>query len=400
MLSRIRDRNIWLIYGATVLLTVAYGIAVAVLAVFLKQRGYSKPDIGELATIFASGIAIFALPMGKLIRRFSARTTLVASLVGYAIVIALFPYVAHSFWLAAGVRFIDGACSVGIWVSSETILLSRAKGGQKAFVTSLYAISVGIGYLVGPVVAPLLMSLVSLDLIFVCSGVLSTLSALLLFARLDPDATHESEAGELSRSDLSSSQLLWKIKTSCFGTFAYGYFQSSIVLFMPLYLIEVKGIEERSTVALFAFFALGMLTFANAAGRLGDRFGHLLLMRLLGVIGCGVVASFIYVDAYWVMAISVTLAGATLASISPISLALQGVIVAPPDYNRSNAIYNVFYAAGMLVGPLISSRIFDTFGGITMMLHLAGLWATFVVFAAVFANDDPARVSGKAAAST
>ena len=70
---------------------------------------------------------------------------------------------------------------------------------------------------------------------------------------------------------------------------------------------------------------------------IGDRFGHLLLMRVLAVIGCGVVASFIYVDTYWVMMISVTMAGATLASISPISLALQGVIVDPPDYKRSNA---------------------------------------------------------------
>ena len=90
MPSRIRDRNIWLIYAATVLLTIAYGVAVAVLAVFLKGRGYTKPDIGELATVFASGIVIFALPMGKVIKRVSARTTLTVSLLGYAVVIAAF----------------------------------------------------------------------------------------------------------------------------------------------------------------------------------------------------------------------------------------------------------------------------------------------------------------------
>jgi MFS family permease len=397
--SRIRDRNIWLIYGATALLTIAYGVAVAVLAVFLKGRGYTKPDIGELATIFAAGIVLFALPMGKVIKRLSARRTLTISLLGYAVVITLFPYVAHDFWLTAGVRFIDGACSVGIWVSSEVILLSRAKGGQKAFVTSLYAISVGVGYLVGPFLAPALMLIMPIDFTFVVSGVLATLGGLLVWWRLDPDVTHHGEDGEESALETSAKQILWKIKTSCFGTFAYGYFQSAIVLFMPLYLIEVKGIEEKATVALFGFFALGMLSFANPAGRLGDKFGHLLLMRVLGILGCGVVASFIYVDAYWIMAISVTLAGATLASISPISLALQGVIVEPPDYNRSNAIYNVFYAAGMLVGPLISSRIFEAAGGIAMMVHLALLWALFVAFATVFANDDPARQVLKAKAA-
>jgi MFS family permease len=231
----------------------------------------------------------------------------------------------------------------------------------------------------------------------VIAGILSTVAAVLVLMRLDPDVKHEGEGGAVSRTSLSGGELLWKIKTSCFGTFAYGYFQSSIVLFMPLYLIEVKGIEERATVALFGFFALGMLTFANFAGRLGDRHGHLLLMRLLGIAGCGVVASFVYVNHYWLMAAFVCAAGVTLASISPISLALQGVIVEPPDYRRSNAIYNVFYAAGMLVGPLISSRIFERAGGGMMMTHLAGLWAVFVAFTIVFAADDPAYVAKKAA---
>lgn len=401
MLKSIRDRNIVLVYAATVLLTIAYGTALGVLAVFLDKKGYSKPDIGELAVIFASGIALFALPMGKVIKHLSARYTLIGSLIGYAIVITIFPYVADHFWLIALVRFIDGACSVGIWVSSETILLSRADQRQKAHVTSLYAISVGIGYMIGFGLAPVLMFLPSHELIFVVSGALSTLSGLVLLVKLDPDVEHADEDGSVvSRTATSAAQLLWKIKTSCFGTFAYGYFQSSIVLFMPLYLIEVKSIPEKETVSLFLFFALGMLSLANPAARLGDRFGHLLLMRVLAVIGCAVVASFIYVDAYWVMMISVTLAGATLASISPISLALQGVIVDPPDYNRSNAIYNVFYAGGMLVGPYISSRIFEGAGGITMMLHLAALWAFFVVFSMAFANDDPARMERKAAAST
>jgi MFS family permease len=391
VLGGIKDRNIWLIYGATVLLTIAYGIAVAVLSVFLEARGYTKERIGDLAVIFAAGVASFALPVGRIIKRASARTTLIVATLGYAVVIALFPYVVKSFWLAAVVRFIDGACSVSIWVSCETILLSRATSGQKAYITSLYAVSIGVGYLLGPFVAPGLMSIMVLDMTYVVAGVLSAASALLLWLRLDPDVQHDGPEGALSKSALPASSLLWRIKTSCFGTFAYGYFQASIVLFMPLFLIESKGVEKRATVALFGFFALGMLLSANPAGRLGDKYGHLLLMRILGAIGCGVVACFIYIDHYWLMAAAVAAGGATLASISPISLALQGVLVSPLDYRRSNALYNVFYAAGMLSGPFISSRIFEHAGGSVMMLHLAGLWAAFVLFTIVFAADDPAR---------
>jgi MFS family permease len=390
VLRGIKDRNIWLIYGATVILTIAYGIAVAVLSVFLEARGYTKTDIGKLAVIFAAGLACFALPVGRIIKRLTARTTLIAATLGYAAAIALFPYVVHDFWLAAAVRFVDGACSVSIWVSCETILLSRATSNQKAFITSLYAVSIGIGYMVGPAIAPGLMSIMVIDMTYVIAGVLAAVSAAVLWARLDPDVQHEAE-GAHSSSGMPSKSLLWKIKCSCFGTFAYGYFQASIVLFMPLFLIEAKGIDKRATVGLFAFFALGMLVSANPAGRLGDKYGHLLLMRILGTIGCAVVAGFIYIDHYWLMAVAVAAGGATLASISPISLALQGVIVSPLDYRRSNALYNVFYAVGMLLGPFISSQIFERAGGSAMMLHLAGLWAAFVLFTIVFAADDPNR---------
>jgi hypothetical protein len=44
----------------------------------------------------------------------------------------------------------------------------------------------------------------------------------------------------------------------------------------------------------------------------------------------------------------------------------------------------------MLLGPPISSRIFQSHGGAAMLFHLAALWALFVVFSVFFYRDDPA----------
>lgn len=71
------------------------------------------------------------------------------------------------------------------------------------------------------------------------------------------------------------------------------------------------------------------------------------------------------------------------------SLALQGHVVDKVDLARANAIYNVFYAAGMLVGPPLSSALFAWRGGPAMLYHLAGLWAAFALFTVVFRRDDP-----------
>jgi MFS family permease len=390
VLRRITDRNIWLVYGATLAVGLAYGIAISILAIFLDDKGYDPADIGSLAVWFALGIAALAIPTGSLIRRYSARATLIAALAGYAFSITLFPYVAHNFALVAAVRFVDGACSVGIWISCETILLSRADARHKAFVTSLYAIAIALGYIVGPLCARLIVSLYPLHSAFVIAGVIAIGTAALVWWRLDPDVPIETKPGQSPTHETSYASLCWNIKTSLFGTFAYGYFQASVVLFLPLYLIAAKGVEREQTIIIPAFFALGMLVFTNFAGRLGDRFGHLLLMRVLSFVGMFTVLGFVWLDAFAAMAVAVFVAGATLASISPVSLALQGVIAEPRDYARATAVYNAFYAAGMLAGPPASGMLLKTSGGPLMLYHLAALWGAFCLFTVLFARDDPA----------
>ncbi len=407
MLSRIPDRNIWLIDGAIFLLSLGYGIVLSILALYLDARGLGKTQIGELAAWFALGIVCFSIPIGFLIRRFSARATLVASLAGYAVAVTAFPFLPTYAAMVAD-RFLDGACSVGVWVSCETILLSRADRRDKAFVTSLYAVSMALGYVVGPFISKLVVALWAVRWAFVVAGGVAAAASVMILLRLDPDVAHDHAAAEPSRAvdpvssirapASSSLAVLWRIKTSCFATFAYGYFQASVVPFLPLYLIAHKGITPQQTILIPVFFGVGMLGFSVVAGRLGDRYGHLLLMRGLATVGTLMILGFVFLDEYAAMCAAVLVAGASLASISPVSLALQGVITPHQDLSRANAVYNVFYAAGMLLGPLASGWIFQTRGGVPMLYHLVGLWSAFIVFTLAFAGDDPAAQRRRAAA--
>jgi MFS family permease len=395
VLRRIRDPNIRLVYLAIFLLGTAYGISIAVIAIHLDARGFSKSDIGQLAAIFASGIIAMSLPVGALLRRFSAKATLTASLLGYAVTVGVFPLL-HGYWPIALVRFFDGAFSVGIWVSCETILLMRADEDNKAYVTSLYAVAIAIGYVVGPLAARPIARALSIQASFFVAAAIAALSGILVLARLDrdpPGAHHATSGSGQGVPRDRAIELIARIKTSCFATFAYGYFQASVVLFLPLYLVESKGIAREQTILIPAFFAGGMLLFSNVAGRIGDRVGHLLVMRVLAAIGLTMILAFVFLDSFALMGVAVFAAGATIASISPVSLALQGVVAPKHDYSRANGIYNVFYSAGMLLGPPVSSVIFRSFGGAAMLYHLAALWMAFVAFATVFAADDPAHAA-------
>jgi MFS family permease len=393
LLKKIQDRNIWLVYASILVLGVGYGISLSLIAVHLDARGFAKTQIGSLAVWFALGLVSFSIPAGAILRRVSAKATLMVSLAGYAACVAVFPWL-HSYQAIAAARVLDGAFSVGVWVSCETILLARAEQGMKAFVTSVYAMSLAIGYILGPIVARVIVLFAPNWIAFGTAGVLA-LGAAAIASGLDPDpaAAHRTaDAAQAAGGEgaLKLGALLGRIKTSCFATFAYGYFQASVVLFLPLFLGHDKHIEQGKTIIIPAFFAAGMLLFSNAAGRLGDRVGHLLVMRVLGAVGALMIAGFVWLDAWPLMCAAIFVAGATLASISPVSLALQGVVVDAGSYARANSVYNGLYALGMLVGPPVSSLLFQGLGGGAMLGHLAALWVAFVVFTLVFAKDDPA----------
>jgi MFS family permease len=388
--SRIADRNIWVIYAAILLLGVAYGVSIAVLAIHLDAHHIPKLAMGGLAAAFALGIVTFAIPAGSLIARFGAKKTLLVALVGYAACVTAFPFLGTIAQLSVA-RFFDGAFSVCVWVAAETALLSRSDKSNKAFVMSLYAMSLAIGYVLGPILATGLVPFFGSSATFIAAGVLAIVAAFVVFMQLASDAP-KAKAHEDADDDAPESagkMVFWRTKTSCFATFSYGYFQASVVLFLPLFLIKEKSVPEGKTILITAFFAAGMLVASTLVSRLGDRHGHLLVMRVLGTIGGAMVASFVLLDSFAAMCVAVFVAGATLASISPVSLALQGVVTPKRDLNRANAFYNAAYAAGMLIGPPVSSWLFTRFGGGAMLYHLAGLWAAFVTFTIVFAADDP-----------
>jgi len=390
------------LYAATVPFGIGCGVSLGLTPLHLDAHGFTKQDIGTLSLFFAGGLVLFSLPVGMLIRRFSAERILAICLFGYAICLVAFPHLT-TYESIAFVRFFDGVSTIGVWVGSETVLLAQARKEHKAYLTTLYAIWLASGYVVGPFLARGLTSLVADNRISFAAGALFEIAAaIFVFAKMPPappaegvssDEPTEKEKGGGSQTPATT--ILWRIKTSCFAAFSYGYFQASVVLFLPLYLIENKGIAREQTIVFPGFFCMGMLLCSNIVGRIADQVGHLKTVRALSAVGLLAVLGFVFLDSYWVMCLIVFIAGATFASMSPVALALTGVVIKAQDYSRANAIYNMFYATGILLGPPISSVIFQRYGGIRMLEHIVTLWTVFVVFTIIFINDDPASRRGK-----
>lgn len=401
-----RDRNIRIAYLLCLTLGTAYGMVLAIVSLYLsRERGYDEPTIAGMAAFFSIGIAACAVPMGILVRKLSPRIVLAISLLGYGLAVAVFPFM-PGFGGLAGARAFDGAFSVGVWITLETVLLMRTTSLNRGFVTSLYSIVLAVGYVLGSVITYVMTKFLPDWIVFVAAGSLAAIGALtgliLLDKNIQPVEGSEHAVEHVpgntgahpavpatSSTGLSMVALSWRIKTACMPTFMYGYFQASLVLFLPLFLIEERNIGADETKLMVAFFSIGMVVCVGFVGHLGDRVGHLKIMRVLVTIGALITASVVFLPSYPLIAAAVFIAGGALAPLWPLGLALQSLIVDPRDYNRSNALLNASYAIGTLAGPIISGFLKRAYGGEAMFLHLAALWLVVLGTTIVFRRDDP-----------
>src|SRR5690349_1642284 len=60
------------LYAATIPFGIGCGISLGLTPTYLPKLGFNEQNIGTLSIFFAAGLVLFALPVGKLIRKFSA----------------------------------------------------------------------------------------------------------------------------------------------------------------------------------------------------------------------------------------------------------------------------------------------------------------------------------------
>ncbi|AKV00389.1 putative multi-drug efflux transporter [Labilithrix luteola] len=390
-LACLLGRDLRGIYASIFLLGLAIGAESSVLALFLRSASLSSEKIGSLATAYAAGgVAISAL-LGRVVGRVGAIRTLAVALVALGLAIAVLPVAAHSTTGLYAGRVVEGAALVAVWVGYEAALFSRAKPAHRATVSTLYAMVLALGYVIGPLVARALFpfGVAALPFWFAAAVTIGNGLSITAFSRERGGASMAPAADEPS-ADASFASLAWKVKTTGFGMFAAGYLKASLILFLPLYLVDHRGLLTEEPPLVLSAYAAGSLLFTHFAGRLGDRHGHLVLMGMLSAIGGLALFGVLFVDAVTAMCLISAVAGATLGAISPLGMALQASIAKRTEYGRAMSLSNGLYAAGTLAGPFVTGVLYAQAPRMAM-IQVAAMWLVFTAFCIVFAADDPAR---------
>lgn len=299
----------------------------------------------------------------------------------------------HPLW-----RALDGASlGVGI-VACETLLLRSTVPSHRSRSLALYTLATAGGWALGPLLSALTSSLVPGAGFWVAGGAAVVAMAVAMQHAPGPHTENEQPA-DVDTVAAPLSTLLRRNITACMTTLHFGAFQAALLIVLPLHVLH-QGNDGRVAMVAMASFAFGMVVFTLPNTARGERRGPAVAMQAVCVGGGGAVIAAGLVPLHALAATTIAFAiGATLATLSPLSLLLLVRHNDAAALGAANALYNAHYAVGLALGPIVVVGLITTVSTATLLVTMGVLWLAHAGFIALTAPPVSILVSSPGARS-
>ncbi|HJQ26750.1 MAG TPA: MFS transporter [Blastocatellia bacterium] len=348
------SRAFFAIYLAVAISYVGVGLVAPLIALVLGEHGENSFVIGLIGTTMFTTFTLSSFPVGAATDRFGPKPVLVGGLIVYGAAIALFAqHLTTPLFFAA--RALEGVGAAAISVATETMIGKLSAPGERARRMSYYALSVGLGWAVGPISGTLLFT-VNPGAPFVACFALSLLAALIAQAMIPEVGSTSHHVEALAR--VFSKAMLVPASAGAL----YGYLMSSLVTLVPRYLTQDLHARSQQMGIIITAVIAGVLVSQVPMGRAADRFGK---RRMLLV--CAVVLAITFAlmamisDWRWFIPTGIV-AGAMAGGLYPLGLAIIGTLVAPKRLGAANSLFSLSFGIGSLTGPGLSGLAMTHFG--------------------------------------
>ncbi|HYP27368.1 MAG TPA: MFS transporter [Blastocatellia bacterium] len=346
-------RAFWAIYISVAVSYLGVGLVAPLIAIVLSEHGANSLLVGLVGTTMFAALTLASFPIGTLTDRIGPKPILIFGLVLYGISILLFALM-QATWLFFLARAIEGVGGAAISVTTTTMVSQLSGPHERARRMSYYALSVGLGWAVGPLAGTLLFG-IFLELPFILCFVLSLISAALaavLIPKTAPSA-HEHDTHVTS----ISANIFVPISAGAL----YGYLMSSLVTLIPLYL-QAINVEEREMGIIITAVVVGTLISQVPIGKAADRFGKRRTLLVCASLLTVVFAIMPFHADWRPFILTGGLTGALAGSLYPIALAMIGGNVPKERIGAATALFSLAFGIGSLVGPAVSGLAMDHLG--------------------------------------
>lgn len=375
-------RPVLLLLCGLLLLTLAIAVLNTLVPLWLAHENLPTWQVGMVSSSFFTGNLLGTLMTGSLIKRFGFnRSYYLASLIFAAGCAGLGLMVGFWSWMAW--RFIAGVGCAMIWVVVESALMCSGTSRNRGRLLAAYMMV----YYVGTVLGQLMVSKLPTDLMSVLPWVTGMVLAAilpLLFTRIVNQNSEHQEA-----THVWPMLRLRQARLGVNGCIISGIVLGSLYGLMPLYLNH-QGVSDSGIGFWMAVMVSAGIVGQWPIGRLADRFGRLLVLRVqvfVVIMGCLAMLS------NAAMAPALFILGAAGFTLYPVAMACACEKVEHHQLVAMNQALLLSYTIGSLLGPTFTAMLMQNYSDNLLFIMIASVSFIYLLMLLRKVGEHPTPVA-------
>jgi len=341
------------LYGLSFLFGVTVGIFNPLMSTFMEQHQVSQLWIGATSTVYFLTIALVTPVVERLLRKLGIRLILFLGCLLMMLSAPLFPLTSFlGLWFV--IRIVMGLGVCAYLIGGQTALNLFCRDQNRASVSGLYFLAMGLGFIGGPAIGSYLYQ-ISPSLAFLIGGGVSLGAMVIVWIFIPSSLRVET----VSRPAFF--HLLKHFQFPIHGIFAYGMAEATLITLYPVFLLKQNYTVTQMGFAL-SIFVVGSLISTVPVTKIADKYGK---VRILFICICvGIIASIglITLTDYHLLLLFSGLAGASIGPVYPLCLALVGEQVSQGDVGAGTALFTTTYSLGNATGPILAAFLMESLG--------------------------------------
>lgn len=354
------------------------GMLLPLISVIFEGDGVSSTLNGLNATGLYIGTLLISPFIEQPLRKYGYKPIIIVGGAVVFISLFLFPlWKSVLFWFV--LRMLIGIGDHALHFATQTWITSATPAHKLGKSMSIYGISFGLGFAVGPLFVPLVK--ISESLPFIVSSVLCLAAWTLVF--FVKNEKPESLKGDANETGLSRYKYAIKYGWVAFlPPFIYGFLESSLNALFPVYALR-KDFDLAFVSVILAAFSIGAIATQFPLGALGDKIGR------RKVIGVGLISggAFFFIGnllehSQTLVAVTFLLAGMCAGSMFSLGITYMADLTPKQLLPTGNLLCGIFFSLGSLSGPFLGGLYLEAFpnNGFLVLVSIMLFIAAIIVF--------------------
>lgn len=335
-----------------------YGLAVPVLPLLPHAVDAGPTATGFLFASYAAAMLVATPFAGALVDRRGSRTPLLIGMLALAGATVLFA-VASSFWLLLLGRVLQGLAAGMAWVASLSLIAAAVPMKKRGRAIGIAMSMVSVGILVGPPVGGLIVENFGPVVPFLLAAVLAVLDGLArVFLVRENHPPTDDPTGPLA---------VLRVRGSASVVVVVAISAAMIAAIEPLIPVYLSRRFDASALGVGLLFGLTVLVGVVLNPVAGSLVGR---ADARGVVRAGILSAAMglvllgVTDSFAVVVIAMILLGVAVAALSAPGTTLigfQGQRTDPPALGGAYTLFNLAYAGGLMIGPVLAGVLTGAF---------------------------------------